>query len=601
MRTQSASFLWHAKNTFFYAGTTANCIPKKWMNFSTLTPNSHANRIKVLHNHLLHPPHDRPMPCNFLSQVVAPWGQESKKLALRHFDFDQDSLEEVTYQQLVKRSTQAAAFLRSHGFVKGDKLALMLGQHPAWWYTLLASLHEGIGIIPCSRLLTPEDLKYRIDYLGIKGLITVPELEERVNTIRHECPSLNTTITTGKSSTNWLAFDEALNSDSTGITPADTTNRDSWIYLYTSGTTGLPKPVEHNHDYPFFHVPTGNDWMQAGHDDVVYNASDTGWGFTVWTTVATWAMGAKLLIASSKERFNAKKMLTLLEEQSVTIFCAAPTVLRLLAADPCFSEFCLPKLKRIVTVGEALDETVIKAFKAKDVDIHVGFGQAETPLLMARWANQSHIPNTMGKASTYRIVLLDENFQPVPVDEPGQIAVDLSSGKRGVMKGYARSPEATNKAFSPDGRYYLTGDWASYDKDGNFRYEGRKDDLLKSRGYRIGPDEIEKAGMSHPAVAKIAVVQVPIKVGSQNCHIKAFVLLKESYQPTDELAKSIRSHIKDQTAPYKRPDFIAFLSPEKWSQYETTSGKIRRKALRELALEELKEESNDLSISPTPR
>ena len=154
-----------------------------------------------------------------------------------------------------------------------------------------------------------------------------------------------------------------------------------------------------------------------------------------------------------------------------------------------------------------------------------------------------------------------------------------------------------NPAFSPDGRYYLTGDWAKYQHNGFFSYQGRKDDLIKTHGYRIGPDEVEKAGMSHPAVAKIAVVGVPREPKSSEIILKAFVLLKPGYKNTPLLIKEIQEHIKNETAPYKYPREVECLSLEDWGKYETISGKIRRAALRERELEKMETATPDFGLT----
>ena len=129
--------------------------------------------------------------------------------------------------------------------------------------------------------------------------------------------------------------------------------------------------------------------------------------------------------------------------------------------------------------------------------------------------------------------------------------------------------------------YYLTGDWAEYRNDGLFAYQGRKDDVIKSSGYRIGPDEVEKAGMSHPAIAKIAVVGIKTSKDSFATTVKAYILLKPGYIESPELVAEIQAHIKQETGPYKYPRLVECLSLEEWSKYETTSGKIRRAGLRE--------------------
>jgi acyl-coenzyme A synthetase/AMP-(fatty) acid ligase len=525
-----------------------------------------------------------PITCNFISEVVDRWADKCENTAIICIDDSGKDRLKITYSDVVKRSKQIARFFTEQGFKRGDSVALMLGQHQAWWYSLAGLMRAGIAVVPCPRLLTPKDLVYRINFLGIRGIITAPELQKNLDAIKDQCPTLETRITTGSRGKDWFSLTEdVFSTTDTFPSGALTTTEDACLYLYTSGTTGQPKAVQHNADYPFFHWPTGKRWMRATPEDLVYNASDTGWGFTVWTTTAAWSMGSKLLIKPTNKKFVPQEMLATIRDESVTIFCAAPTVLRLLVADPAFDQIELPALKRIVTVGEALDETVIERFSTRGIEIAVGFGQAETPLLMGRVDGQPHFTGTMGSSiDPYKVVVLDDTYKPMPPGSVGQIAVDLVAGKGGgIMRGYARNPEKTKSVQSPDGRYHLTGDWALYLRDGLFAYQGRRDDLIKSRGYRIGPDEVEKAGMSHYAVAKIAVVGVRTNPDSQANTVKAFILLKPGYVESPALTQEIQDHIKQETGPYKYPRLVECMASEEWEKYETTSGKIRRAGLRE--------------------
>jgi len=541
-----------------------------------------------------------PMQCNFISQVVDVWGRNPNRCAIQKIDLDRDEhtiAETITYEQLSHYSRQVGGMMRAQGIKRGDAVALMVGQDLGWWYSLAALMRRGVAAVPCSRLLTQKDLAYRIRDLGMKGMVTIPGLESRVEAIREECPSLQSLMTVGPSHDSWHSIYDAAGDYEEEMSL--TTTEDPCVYLYTSGTTGDPKAVQHNSDYPFFHWPTGRRWLQATPEDLVYNASDTGWGFTVWITTAAWATGAQLLITPTYRKFEPEKMLNLLREQPITIFCAAPTVLRILAAQKAFSTCRFHSLKRIVTVGEALDETVINQFAEKGVEIRVAFGQAETPTIIGCVDDTVHQPNTMGKAiDPYRVVILGDDLQPLSPGHVGQIAVDRVEGaSAGIMRGYKHDPEKTERAFSPDKRFYLTGDWALMQPDGYFRYQGRRDDLIKSHGYRIGPDEVEKAGMSYPAVAKIAVVGVRTQLDSYQTTVKAFILLKPGYTPSEELMEKIQNHIKQETAPNKYPRLIEFLPLDIWERYETTSGKIRRRALRELEAERLKEKASSVSNS----
>lgn len=539
--------------------------------------------------------------CNFISQVAKYWMQNPDNLAIRSIDQETNVRKDITYAEIERKSQQVADFFEKEGFKKGDTVALMLGQDPAWWFNVAGLIRQGIAIVPCSRLLTSKDLLYRINDLKIRGIVTTVELQKKVEAIQKECPSLLTCITTGNSNTNWTSLSDIFNHGSIVNKEVLTNTEDPCIYLYTSGTTGQPKAVTHHHDYPFFHWPTGRRWLKATPNDLVYNASDTGWGFTFWITAAAWSTGASLLVSPSSQKFNPQKMLKLLQEQPITIFCAAPTVLRRLVAEKNFNHYIFPNLKRIVTVGEALDETVIQQFESRGIEVAVGFGQAETPLLVGRVDENLHLSGTMGKPiSPYQITILDENAKPLPPGHVGQIAVDLINGSnKGIMRGYANASEKTKAVFSSDNHYYFTGDWGKTNPDGSLIYQGRKDDMIKVRGYRVGPDEVEKAGMSHPAVAKIAVIGIPKEYRSTEIIIKAFILLKPGYENYPSFVKSLQDHIKNETAPYKYPREIECLGLEEWSKYETISGKIRRAALRERELNRLEEQAESSVLTPS--
>jgi acetyl-CoA synthetase len=525
-----------------------------------------------------------PISCNFIPYTIDHWARQSSagEPAIRCVNQDTGDRQDITYPEIVKRSHQIARFFKDRGFKKGDTVALMLGQRPAWWYSMAGLIRSGPVVVPFSRLLTSKDLRYRIQDLGIRGIITTPELQERIDAIRNECPSLEVMVTDGPAVPGWDALDDIFDAE---VVPTEenTMATDPYIGLFTSGTTGKPKLVKQSQAHAFTFLVAGEQWLQLRPDDVVYNASDTGWGFNWWTTAATWIMGAKLLIAPTNKKVDPQKILAILRNEGVTVFCAAPTVLRVLAAQPNFDSFDFSTLKRICTVGEALDETILQKFSSRGIEVAVGYGQAETPLLIARLNDQPHVPGTMGKpVAPYKVVLLDENFCPVPPGGSGQIALDRQEGSSlGVMRGYTNAVEKTIGAFSPDGQYYLTGDYAKLGENSELTYLGRKDDMFKSNGYRVGPAEVEEAGMSHPAVCKIAVVGVRTDLNSAARTIKAFILLKPGYTASDVLMREIQRHIKNETAPNIHPRLVEFLDEETWKQYETISGKIRRAGLRE--------------------
>ena len=182
-------------------------------------------------------------------------------------------------------------------------------------------------------------------------------------------------------------------------------------------------------------------------------------------------------------------------------------------------------------------------------------------------------PGSMGRpAPGWHVELHDEDGKPVALDEEGRIAIGLNPRPVGLFVEYINSPEANASSFVNG--FYYTGDKAYKDKDGYFWFVGRDDDIIKSSGYRIGPFEVESALMEHPAVQESAVVGSPDLI--RGVIVKAFIVLKPGYSPSETLIKEIQNHVRKTTAPYKYPRAVEFVD----ELPKTLSGKIKRNELR---------------------
>ena len=203
------------------------------------------------------------------------------------------------------------------------------------------------------------------------------------------------------------------------------------------------------------------------------------------------------------------------------------------------------------------------------------YGQTETTVTLVNLVGTEPKPGSMGRPSPqYEIDLVDDAGMPVPLGEVGEIVVITGEQQPpGLFKGYYNDPERTAAVWH-DG-YYHTGDTAWRDEDGYYWYVGRTDDVIKSSGYRIGPFEVESALMAHPAVLECAVTGVPDPIRGQV--VKATIVLTKNYEPSEELKKELQGFVKQQTAPYKYPRKIEFVS----ELPKTISGKIRRVEIRE--------------------
>jgi acetyl-CoA synthetase len=241
-------------------------------------------------------------------------------------------------------------------------------------------------------------------------------------------------------------------------------------------------------------------------------------------------------------------------------------------------KFDFSELRHCTSAGEPLNPEVIKAWKdATGLTIYEGYGQTETVLCVGTFPGMQPRFGSMGKPSPgWHIELHDDHGKEVAVHEEGRIGIRLNPRPVGMFQEYLNNPEENKKSF--EGDWYYTGDKAYRDEDGYFWFIGRDDDVIKASGYRIGPFEVESALLEHPAVQEAAVVGSPDDI--RGMIVKAFIILKPGFKPSDTLVREIQNHVKHVTAPYKYPRAIEFVE----ALPKTISGKIRRNKLREQEL-----------------
>ena len=271
--------------------------------------------------------------------------------------------------------------------------------------------------------------------------------------------------------------------------------------------------------------------------------------------IAPWIRGAAALLHDA--RFDPQERLAVLAEEAVDILCMAPTEYRVIAKRAELKP--LPKLRGMVAAGEALNPEVLRAFKeATGLEIRDGYGQTETGQLTANPPDGPARPGSMGR--------------PLPgvrlVVEDGELVLSDPTTDPTFFVGYLGGER------SPEGQPWRTGDRVTQDEEGYLYFEGRTDDVIISAGYRIGPFEVESALVSHPAVAEAAVVSAPDE--ERGAVVRAVVVLRDGYAPSDALASELQEHAKRETAPYKYPRVVDF-APE---LPKTSSGKIKRAVLR---------------------
>ncbi|WP_353650193.1 AMP-binding protein [Nakamurella sp. A5-74] len=472
-----------------------------------------------------------------------------------------------TYAGLSARSDQVATWLRGLGVARGDRIILMLANQVELWETILAAIKLGAVVIPASTLLASSDLQDRVDRGAARFAIARSRDSDTFAGVRGDL----TTIAVGEDipAAGWIDWADSHHADPVFV-PDGPTRADSTLLLYfTSGTTALPKLVEHNHiSYPIGHLSTVY-WIGLKPGDVHLNISSPGWAKHAWSNVfAPWLAGATVFI-HNYQRFDASALMRVMHEHRVTTFCAPPTVWRMLIqAD--LSQLPTPP-REVIGAGEPLNPEVIEQVRAAwGVTIRDGFGQTEMTLAIANTPGQPVKDGSMGRALPgYPIILVDPTTG-VAGDE-GEICIDLADRPVGLMVGYLGDDERNAEAMR-DGRYH-TGDIGSRDADGYVTYVGRADDVFKASDYRISPFELESVLIEHPAVAEAAVVPSPDAL--RLAVPKAYVVLAQGFAADAATAKQILQYAREHLAPYKWIRRLEFAELPK-----TISGKIRRVELR---------------------
>ena len=515
---------------------------------------------------------------NFAYDVVDAWAYEDRNKRALFYCNDFGERRYYTFDDMRRLSNKAANFLLANGIKKGDPVLMMLKQRPEVWIFILALCKIGAICIPATYQLTKKDIVYRCNAAGVKMICAVddPHIIEAVLESRPECNTLQHVAFLGENvPENCIDLKIAYESFSDGLERIPNDNSDIMLTYFSSGTTGMPKMIRHNFAYPIGHIITAKYWQHAENGKLHLTMSDSGWAKFAWGKIyGQWICGA-IIVAYDNEKFNAKNTLELIQEIGLTTLCAPPTVFRFLIKED-ISKYDFSSIKHCCIAGEPLNPEVFNKFRElTGLTLTEGFGQTETPVIIANFDGIEIKPGSTGKPSPdFDVDIVDEDGNSCEEGIVGSIVIrNLSKHyPAGLFQGYYKDEAANAKAFRND--YYNTGDTAWRDADGYYWFVGRNDDVIKCSGYRIGPFEVESALMTHPSVLECAVTSAPDPVRGQV--VKATIVLARGYTASDELKKELQDHVKRVTAPYKYPRIVEFVS----ELPKTTSGKIKRADIR---------------------
>jgi len=531
---------------------------------------------------------------NFAYDVADQWAYfQPEKKALVWTD-DSEEIKIFSFADIKKLSDKAANALTAMGVKKGDVVMLILKQRPEVW-TLMCALEKiGAICIPGTYQLTAKDLEYRCNIAGVKLLISVCEKEllDNIALIRGNCSNLEKVAVIGKDTPdNCINMSEEIEKAGDDFKRIVTRADEPMLVYFSSGTTGMPKMVLHNHTLPLGHIVTAKYWHCVEDNSVHLTQTDSGWAKFAWGKIyGQWICGAAVGVYDW-EKFTSGGMLDAIQRLKPSTFCAAATVFRYLIKED-LGRHDFSFIRHTSVAGEPLSPEVYNKFKElTGLKIREGFGQSETSVMAANFKWLPVKPGSMGKpAPLFDLKLLDENGDVCDegiignmsitragknmfeTEKADNICVIGMSDTPGVFRGYWKDREITANCWKNG--TYQTGDMAWRDDDGYLWFVGRNDDVIKCSGYRIGPFEVESALMEHPCVLECAVTAAPDAMRGQV--VKATIVLSRGFSASDNLIRELQNHVKRVTAPYKYPRIVEFVS----ELPKTISGKIQRNVIR---------------------
>jgi acetyl-CoA synthetase len=499
------------------------------------------------------------------------------KLAMLHLDHNRAE-RRFTFEDMSRASGRAANYFKALGIRRGDRVMLVLKRHYQFWFAILGLHKLGAVAIPATNQLQEHDFTYRFNAAEISAIICTADGDtaRQVELAEKDSPSLRLKIMAGGTREGWHSFDEEypMYRSKYERTPDAPGGDDLMLMFFTSGTTGYPKIAAHTYKYALGHYVTAKYWHCVHADGLHFTISETGWGKALWGKLYGQWLCEGAVFTYDFDRFDAADILPMFAKYNITTFCAPPTMYRMLIKQD-LSQYDLSSIKHASTAGEALNPEVFRRFEAQTgLQIYEGFGQTETTLTIGNLIGNKQKIGSMGKPiPTYDLVLVDENDEPVAPGENGEICIraDKDHMLPGLFAGYYRDEAQTADVWH-DGLYH-TRDVAWQDEDGYLWYVGRRDDVIKSSGYRIGPFEIESVIMELPYVLECGVSAAPDEIRGQV--VKASIVLVKGTEGTEELKKEIQDYVKKHTAPYKYPRIVVF----KEELPKTISGKIMRNKL----------------------
>ncbi len=465
----------------------------------------------------------------------------------------------LTFSDLKTLSNQAANLLRSHGLQKGDVVMTALRTHWSYWIVALAAHKLGLLLAPVYYRLTAEDFRYRMEKAKVRCVVTCREGPAAENIwAAAEQAQVPLRFALGPGEDGFLDLLTALPQQPGTLDRVPTLATDPLLLYFTSGTTGLPKGVLHDHAFPLANY-WGARYMQDVHKGSRHFATgDTGWEVVSGTKFyGQWLLQGTLLVYDY-DRFPPEQVLAFLAEAKATSIMAQPSVYRLLTQVG-MDRYDLSSITNYAVGGEKLLPDLAQTVTQQTGHVlYEGYAQSEAGLIASASQVMGRKEGSVGKIlPKYHVEILREDGTFAPPGEQGEIILVADGGRhpQGLMMGYLDDEEANRRLW--DGDYFHTGDLATRDADGFLYYLGRSDGIIKTKGYRVSPVEIEEALSRHPAVAECLATGEPDPDLGQK--VKVYVTLAPGYAPSPALREALMAFHNEACAGFKKIRDLAFV------------------------------------------
>lgn len=495
-------------------------------------------------------------------------GLASKKALI--IEEDNGKASEFTYEELIKQSNKVANFLSNNVINKGDRVFLFLPRIPELYINFLGIIKTGAIAGTMFSAFGSDAIKDRLGNAKAKAIFTTKELAERIQSVRDELPDLEHIFIVDDTS-----YQKELTACSDVYSMCHTKPEDYAFMLYTSGTTGHPKGIMHSHYSLVQQIESAKLCLDLKSDDMYWCTADPGWVTgIVYGILTPFALGVTSFVHNG--RFDPEKWYSLIQKYKISVWYTAPTAIRMLMAkgDDLVNKYDHSSLRYLASVGEPLNPEPLlwsqKIFGGKY--FHDTWWQTETgSIMIANYPGFDLKPGSMGKPLPWvQAEIVDDDGKALPPDTEGNLA--LMPPWPSIMRTVWQNQEKYNSYFKNG--WYFSGDHAKKDNDGYFWFIGRADDVIKTSGERVGPFEVESALITYPGVIEAGVIGKPDDVRGEI--IKAFVVIKEGVEGTDELKEKLQQHVKEHLAGHAYPREIEFID----KLPKTRSGKIMRRILK---------------------